>query len=68
MNYGTCSHCGNNAYLNHNNLCDKCASYPGISSPAPKYGTCKCCGKPKSDLNSDGVCGSCNSGRIKGLW
>jgi hypothetical protein len=68
MNYGKCAHCGRTAYLNSNNLCDDCSKYPGIYSPAPKYGVCKCCGKAKSDLNSDGVCSSCNSGHIKGLW
>ena len=68
MGYGRCSNCGELKYLNNNNLCNNCANYPGILSPAPKYGICKNCGKTKNDLNSDGVCSACNSGRLKGLW
>lgn len=68
MAYGRCAHCNDLAYLNSNNLCEKCATHPGIFNPAPKYGICKNCGQPKSDLNSDGVCASCNSGKKSGLF
>lgn len=64
--YGRCSRCNGLAYLNSNNLCSGCANYPGVSNSGPSYGICKNCGKPKGDINSDGVCASCNSSKY--LW
>lgn len=65
--YGRCDNCGNLDYLNHNNLCKNCSTYPGNSNPAPQWGTCTKCGQYKQ-VNKDGVCPSCNSGSKKGWW
>lgn len=59
MAFATCNHCGRLRYLNSNNLCNDCATYPGVYNPAPKTATCSYCGKIKP-VNSDGICSSCN--------
>ncbi|MCQ2570755.1 MAG: hypothetical protein MJ154_00690 [Candidatus Saccharibacteria bacterium] len=67
MAFGKCAHCGTVTYLNHNDLCNNCATYPGNNNPSPKWGTCTKCGK-MAEVNVNGVCSSCNTGSKKGWW
>ena len=64
MNYGRCKNCDELRDRNADGYCTDCASFKqasGLGGVKLHYGTCTICGKPKKDLNSDDICGSCRA-------